>query len=298
MTKVTPPAGMATDRPPFITLTLSDPPINHESVAWLQALCNQSKYCHPPLRVDGIYGPHTAGETRAMMYRAGHPDPSTAVTPVDMATLWTATNGGRLPATWQRLRAKRLATGFRRRWGITLRSWRGLHPPASPPKGAELHVITRTEAGLKPPRGTTPANHPATTPSVIHWIGPGTGATGLQASLAQLRAFQAYHMGFHGWNDIGYNVAIPRGCPVGTIVDLRGVGTRGAHAGDNTANGYPGVLLMFGEQDGEPTPDQLTTLTMWLRQYARGRTTGHWEWSSTSCPGPSCKAWIRGHRTP
>lgn len=298
MGTTTPPAGTRTDRPPFITLTLQDPRIEHESAAWLQTVINQSPYCHPPVKVDGVYGPHTAQETKAFMYRAGHPNPSLAVTPSDMVVIWNTQNGERLPQEWRANRVRRMAAGFKKHWGITIRSWRGLHPTANPPNGANLNIITREQAGLRPPRSVTKANHPTTTPSVIHWEGPGHGAVGLEASLAQLRAFQAYHMDTHGWNDIGYNIAIPRGCDVGTVVELRGLGVRGAHCGNNTGNGYPGVLIMLGELDGEPTKDQLTTLQMWLREHARGRVTGHWEWSPTSCPGASLKAWIRDNRTP
>lgn len=282
------------DRPAFSTLAQRRPPIEAPVVAWLQGIVNRSPHVFPKLREDGMYGDHTAQESAELLYRLGHPKPRTTITPADLAVVWQWSVTNELPADWRQRRLARQAKGYLRGWGITARSWLRLHPPA--PAGGKLIVYSRSDAGLRQPRSVAHVPYSADAGCVVHWQGPGRGALGLDASFAQLRAWQDYHMNGHGWSDIGYNAAIPRGCPVGTVVLLRGMGARGAHCGHNVGNALPGVVVMFGEADAGPTDDQLATLALFRREFARGRVTGHNEWSPTSCPGPVLKAWISKNR--
>jgi hypothetical protein len=271
-------------------------------VEWLQRIVNESKYVKPSLVIDGIFGAHTAQETEECLYRLGAPTPIAAIGPANLSVLWGWSQGGKLPADWQARRVARMATGFRKGWGITLRSWMGLHPGQFPPieipenPAAALRIHSRESLGLRPARARSAASQPASAGAVVHWQGLGRGGVGFEAASAQLRGFQRYHMDTHGWSDLGYHFAIPRGCPVGTIFEGRGFGVRGAHSGHNVANGRLGILVMFGSSDGSPTADQYATLQLLLAAYASGHLTGHKEWSSTSCPGPAFFSWVKANR--
>lgn len=265
-------------------------------MAWLQELVNESKYVRPSLLVDGKYGPHTAQEVKASLYRLGHPSPSTTVTPSDLAALWAWSQGRALPLDWRARRLVRVARGIRKGWGITARSWVGLHPAVAPAPAATLTIVSREALGLRQPTRVTRVTQSPTDGAVVHWQGLGRGAVGPEASAAQLRGFQRFHMDTHGWDDLGYHFAIPRGCPVGTVYEGRGFGVYGAHSGNSTANARLGILVMFGQDDGEPTADQYSTLIAFLAAHASGPLTGHLEWSGTSCPGPALMAWVRANR--
>lgn len=126
------------NRPPFVTLRLTNPRQSHPAVAWLQTLINEQspKYVRPELAVDGTFGDWTAQEAEELLYRLGHPRPIPAVGPGDLLTLWKWSNGEKLPADWAARRIARMAIGFKRGWGITARSWIGLHPGQFPPPGS------------------------------------------------------------------------------------------------------------------------------------------------------------------
>lgn len=288
-------APLAT-RPAFVTLRLTDPRTEHPTVAWLQALVNESKYVRPSLVVDGVYGAHTAQEVKHALYRLGAPDPDTAITAAEVGVLWAWSQGKPLPAAWNARRIARMAKGFRKGWGITARSWLGLHPGSAPVPAADLVIHSRESLGLRPPTRRSFVTHDPEQGAVVHWQGEGYGGVGMEAAAAQLRGFQRYHMDTKGWDDIGYHFAIPRGCPVGTVFEGRGFGVYGAHSDNSTANARIGILVMFGSSDGRPTAEQLATLEVFLAAHARGRLTGHKEWSPTSCPGPALYSWVKANR--
>lgn len=114
-------------RPAFIRMTLTSPRLEHPTVSWLQALMNQSKYTRG-LKEDGVFGPHTAQEAEELFYRLGRKRSIPAVGLQDILVLWRWTQGESLPVKWQARRLARMATGFKKGWGITRRSWRLLHP--------------------------------------------------------------------------------------------------------------------------------------------------------------------------
>lgn len=116
-------------RPPFVTLRLTTPRQKHPACMWLQQLINSKPtYVRPQLKVDGIFGAATAAETEELLYRLGHPKPRPAIGPQALRVLWIWSNTNDLPADWRARRLKRMAIGFKRGWGISERSWRGLHP--------------------------------------------------------------------------------------------------------------------------------------------------------------------------
>lgn len=294
------------ERPAFITLRLLEDRIKHPTVSWVQQLINtpdrskpkeQSKWVEPPLVTDGEFGPHTAQELEEFQYRLGFPNPKAAASPADLEVLWNWYEGRGLPDGYGARIVARRTMGFVKGWGITARSWIGLHPGQfqPTPTPGELVIVSRGAIGLRPPRSRTFSPTPPTDGAVFHWQGSGHGAVGLEAAKAQFRAWQAYHMDTHGWSDIGYNFGIPRGCPVGTVFEGRGFGVWGAHAG-SSGNDELGVLFMCGSADGGPTADQFATAQMFRALYARGRPTGHREHMQTSCPGDAAMAWVRSQR--
>lgn len=161
-----------------------------------------------------------------------------------------------------------------------------------------LVIIPREDWIDFQPKSTTPAKH-AGNPHVVHWFGPGTARTGFEASKAQALSFARYHRFNLGWNDLGYNWVIlrdERPDGLATVLEGRGRDVRGAHAGNNTANGYAGVLIMAGTGSPAPTTAQLNSLVALTAREGWGKRTGHQEWSPTSCPGPVLMPWIERNR--
>lgn len=285
------------DRPPFVTLRLTVPRMgsrdreNGRREAELIRLVQQR--LPDGLELDGLYGCATARAVQAWQQRAGSANVTGAITPAELLIL---TGLRPRPADWKRRTAERVITPGRFR------------PPARPVKcvepappitGDALRLIPRSAVGLRPRRGD-PVVVPwgPGSPVTLHWQGDGNAAVGLEASYRQLRGFQGYHMDTHGWADIGYGVAIPRGCPVGTVIELRGFGVHGAHAGTNEGNRTLGVIVMVGEDDGggRPTDDQYRTIEILRAATRHGRRYGHREWSATSCPGPHLWPWVQANR--
>lgn len=131
-------------RPPFVMLRLTNPrqgtdefPAGRETIKWLQRVINDSgKFVKPPLSEDGIFGDWTAQETEELCYRLGRKVSIPAIGPNDLVILWRWSNGENLPDDWRARRIARMATGFKKGWGITMRSWMGLHPGQYPPPGS------------------------------------------------------------------------------------------------------------------------------------------------------------------
>lgn len=276
-------------RPPIVTLRLTVPRMGDQARArgGLEArLIRDVQARLYGVQVDGLYGCETSRAVQSWQWRAGSANTSGAITPEELLVLL----GHRpRPDAWKVRTARRLE-----RPGV-------FRPIPSPVKCTEptptaIRLIPRSAVGLRPPRGRSLVTYRPGTPIVVHWQGPGRGAVGLAAAFVQLRGFQAYHMDAHGWSDVGYNLAIPRGVDPGVVIELRGLGVRGAHSGHNLANAYPGILVMTGDGDAGPDPGQLLTLELLRSSIGHGRRTGHLEWSPTSCPGPVLWPWIKAHR--
>lgn len=158
-----------------------------------------------------------------------------------------------------------------------------------------MNIIPRNEWAHRPPDAYSGSTEHAGNPCVLHWIGPGTAATGKEQGILQARRFMDYHMDYHGWNDLGYSYVI---LSEGTILEGRGDDQRGAHAGHNRANGYAGILIMVGQDNPQPTQPQYLALQQLAQAKRYTQFTGHLEWSSTACPGPVLMPWIKSNRTP
>lgn len=272
-------------RPPMLTLRLTRPRMGAAGgpEAWLVREVQGRLY---GVDVDGVYGCESARAVADWQWRAGAERALGAITPTELLVLL----GYRpRPADWiARTESRLVRPGVFRAFGPI--------ECEEPPRRAELRIITREQAGLRPPRGRSYVSHGPGIGEVDHWQGPGHAARDLAACLEQLRRFQSYHMDGHGWSDIGYNWAIPRGVPTGVVVELRGANVRGAHSGHNVANAQPGVLVMLGADDAGPSAEQLATLELMASVQDWGRRTGHQEWYPTACPGPDLMSFIRSHR--
>jgi N-acetyl-anhydromuramyl-L-alanine amidase AmpD len=106
------------------------------------------------------------------------------------------------------------------------------------------------------------------------------------------REIQHVHMTFSGFADIAYHFVIDDG---GRLFEGRPLNARGAHTrGHNT--GTVGVVLLGNFEHGDPTPEQLATLTTLLLSlrdtYGITHLAGHRDFlpTETVCPGQALEA--------
>lgn len=282
---------MKASRPPIRALRLTAPRMGdpvRPAGALEAALVTvvQGKLAGAP--ETGRYDCATSAAVQRWQHQQGAPVASGAIPPDELLVLLGYRDK---PAEWLERAGERKLGG----------KWRPVPNPVAarctdPVEVPSIRMVPRAAWGARAPRGRSFITYTRGTPIVVHWQGPGHGAVGLDACFAQLRGFQNYHMDTHGWSDIGYNLAIPRGVPAGVVIECRGLGVRGAHSGHNLANTYPGVLVMCGDADPGPDPVQLATLAALRDTIEHGRRTGHREWSPTSCPGPVLWPFITANR--
>jgi len=118
-----------------------------------------------------------------------------------------------------------------------------------------------------------------------------------------VRAIQKFHMEDpnHRWGDIGYHFLIDSG---GRIFEGRELTWQGAHAGgsggmNNTQN--LGVCMLGDFLKRSPTPAALKSLELLIdslqSQYRipSSRVYGHNHFTTTECPGPALKKWLKAH---
>jgi hypothetical protein len=264
-------------RPPLVTLRLTRPPMRGELVRQVQhALRGHG------IEQDGAYGCETAAAVASWQWRTGAPHHAGAIVPDELLVLLGLR---RRPVEW-------LSTASTRRGGTNPT------PVLCRSSAPDLRIVPRSEWLDFEPGGISAARHYPGVPHVVHWFGPGTPALGREAGIEQARGFARYHRAL-GWADFAYNFGILRDGEPGrlcTVLEGRGDNVRGAHSGNNTANAYPGVLILCGTDNPGPTASQLETLQALRRSKSWGRRTGHQEWSPTACPGPVLMPWITAHR--
>lgn len=154
---------------------------------------------------------------------------------------------------------------------------------------------TRSQWGARAPRAGNPVTN-VPKGVAFHWNGPAMriSVTGSCRCATNVRSIQAFHMDVRGWADIAYDVIA---CPHGNTFQGR-LGTRngtGAN-GTNAANrDYMAVMALVGE--GEPIGDDLKRAMLAGRALCRKAGAGsaitpHSQHQSTTCPGPTIRAWI------
>lgn len=125
--------------------------------------------------------------------------------------------------------------------------------------------------------------------------------------IAQLRAWENYHINGRGWRGIAYGWAIGQS---GTVYRLRGWNRYGAHLGDMDGDGIANndeiipILFIGSGNYVSLSPEAEASLNR-LRRYLEevsGRSLtlyGHKEVQtnkSTSCPGPKLMEYVKSHR--
>lgn len=134
----------------------------------------------------------------------------------------------------------------------------------------------------------------------IHW--PGTtgpiGDPGKSKIAGRLEGYRQYHVSFHKWNDIAYNMAVDQ---AGRIWTLRGLAMRSAANGAEEPNRhYIAVLALVGPGE-EPSKEMIEAIRYLradaLRLYPKAkmvRTHNDVRPSGTACPGDALTKLVRG----
>lgn len=130
-------------------LTLRNPPIEGDFVKALQEEMNESRFVKPKLAVDGVAGRETMAELGEFLYRLGSDEgvdgPYGSLSVENAKIIYRWMRGADLPEAWARRRLYRMLPEseggvgpFRKGWGITARSWEGLHPGEFPPPSEDV----------------------------------------------------------------------------------------------------------------------------------------------------------------
>jgi N-acetylmuramoyl-L-alanine amidase len=159
-----------------------------------------------------------------------------------------------------------------------------------------LELVTRAEAGLRPPdyRNAMP------TPSPRFY--DHHAAVESTDDAQEWRAHQAFHMDSRGWSDIAYNFGIPDPNPSKIVFEGRGVGVQGGHTqGENTESHAFCVLGNFEVDQPSANTLEVAAQLMALgirKKWWDNHILGHRDaaGASTSCPGKYWYAklpWLR-----
>jgi len=162
-----------------------------------------------------------------------------------------------------------------------------------------MKLVTRAEAGLRPPKKVTRGN--LSKPSTGHWNGPTVTIKGSpvfsHAYCAGIwRGIQAFHIAGRGWNDIAYNFGI---CQHGYVYEGRGLNVWNGANGTNQGNQTSHAIMMMA---GAGNPFNVTEKAAFRDcvKYIADKTAapysaiGHRDHKSTECPGGARYDWIKG----
>lgn len=128
----------------------------------------------------------------------------------------------------------------------------------------------------------------------------------VEREMAQLRAWEAWHIDGRGWRGLAYGWGIGQS---GTVYRIRGWHTYGAHTGDwdgdgvnNNVDTIPFIWIASGNHH-DVSPEAHDAIVR-LRRYVEAESKrsllfmGHQEVSSgTACPGPRGMNYVRANRT-
>lgn len=153
-----------------------------------------------------------------------------------------------------------------------------------------MKFVRRDEWGARPARSSSSNITPDG--SIGHWNGPTVwrGTIGDHARCAGLvRGIQAFHMDSRGWVDIAYSAVV---CPHGYVFEGRWTGKRTAANGTNGCNQHRyAVMYLAGETDPF-TPEAQSGMRDAFEALDPDDLKPHDWCHSTSCPGPTVRAWI------
>lgn len=156
-----------------------------------------------------------------------------------------------------------------------------------------IAVIPRSEIGMRPRRGT-PKPMEAVAGLIVHCTA-GNQPTSPQDSETRWLNVQAYHMDHKGWADIGYSFGFD---DFGQILEGRGWGVHGAHAGPEWNRRYHGVCYLGSGES--PTWKALCALREFIREHDRCyggdlEILGHRDIASRTCPGQGVYEYLATH---
>lgn len=160
-----------------------------------------------------------------------------------------------------------------------------------------LKLVTRAEAGLRPPRSRSSANMNG--PITAHWNGPPVKINGSltwdhSKCAGIVRGIQAFHMDGRGWVDIAYNFLE---CPHGYTFEGRGLNIVNAANGVTSANrSSHTICCMAGTGNPHPMEEKIgfRAAVRYIsdKTDAQDRAIGHRDHKSTDCPGNDRYAWV------
>lgn len=140
---------------------------------------------------------------------------------------------------------------------------------------------------------------PATSVTVHHPYPHHTAAgAAITQELREVKAIHDFHVNGNGWAGIGYNFIITQN---GHIIEGRGFGRVGAHAGTTTGNRTSiGVAFLIDGYKQKPTQAAADAFETLRADAIRGgylieqhTLKLHSDWKATDCPGPVLAAWVR-----
>lgn len=158
-----------------------------------------------------------------------------------------------------------------------------------------MRFVSRTDAGLRPSRDTTPLSVSIAT---AHWGGDGPGVLDHDDCAAIWRAWQAQHMdtdqlAVGGANDIAYNAGV---CQHGFVFEGRGRGVRSAANGTGPANAASYAIVYIGGASAPFTAVARAAFNDAAGWLEAALERGHRDWVSTGCPGDEIYQWVHaGH---
>ena len=154
--------------------------------------------------------------------------------------------------------------------------------------------VTRSEAGLRPPRSFSRNITPRNGGAAVHWGGPSQNLGSHARCYEIWRSWQNFHMNTRGWADIAYNMGF---CNHGYVFAGRGLGVRSAAQGTNSGNQNYHAFVWIGGSGDTVTQDAYSALRWCINE---GRKNGagrhvlpHYDFTGSSCPGSTIMAEIR-----
>jgi hypothetical protein len=147
--------------------------------------------------------------------------------------------------------------------------------------------VTRQEWGAVPPTQVSHNVWPQQGGTAVHYGGAPARVASHTDCLRRVKAWQAYHMGVHGWSDIAYNLLV---CDHGYVFAGRGLGVRSAAQGtDEGNNDYVAVCHVNGTATpATPALEAAAWCVVTFRKAGAGlRARPHRTFHSTDCPGNS-----------
>lgn len=159
-----------------------------------------------------------------------------------------------------------------------------------------VNVLTTAQWGAKAPRSVAGLTNPRYI-IIHHTATPPSSNNSVSGAKALARSIQDYHMNHNGWIDSGHNFLNTTGGIIcegrhGTVSAVNaGRCVRSAHAGNNSANGSPGIENEGNYMTATMPQQQWQSLVDLCADLCRccnisvNNIKGHRDFFATACPG-------------